>query len=148
MSTKRHHSHVTNRLKSNTKTSSFTRVSHDGKCDLSRCRRIPAVRSLAKASNAVSRLDPALGATGRNLHNQSPEAWERSLRTSLGAGRSGREAISVMVTTWIEAAAKGRHGGPVRAGMWSAVVVGTHPIEADQIVWLEVSVDDVPLGPL
>ncbi|WP_422929906.1 glycoside hydrolase family 15 protein [Singulisphaera sp. PoT] len=53
-----------------------------------------------------------------------------------------------MVSTWIEAAAKGRHGGPVRAGVWSAVVVGTHPIEADQIVWLEVSADDVPLGPL
>jgi GH15 family glucan-1,4-alpha-glucosidase len=53
-----------------------------------------------------------------------------------------------MVTTWIEASAKGRHGGPVRAGMWSAVVVGTHPIEADQIVWLEASADDIPLGPL
>lgn len=32
--------------------------------------------------------------------------------------------------------------------MWSAVVVGTHPIEADQIVWLEISADDVSLGPL
>ena len=53
-----------------------------------------------------------------------------------------------MVSTWIEAAAKGRHGGPVRAGMWSAVVIGTHPIEADQEVWLELSADDVPLGPL
>src|SRR4051794_25691260 len=53
-----------------------------------------------------------------------------------------------MVSTWIEAAAKGRHGGPVRAGVWSAMVVGTHPIEADQYVWLEVSADDVPLGPL
>src|ERR1700727_2900284 len=53
-----------------------------------------------------------------------------------------------MMTTWIEAAAKGRHGGPIRAGMWSAVVVGTHPIEADQVVWLEISADDVPLGPL
>ena len=53
-----------------------------------------------------------------------------------------------MVATWIEAAAKGRHGGPVRAGMWSAVVVGTHPIEADQEVWLEISADDVALGPL
>ena len=53
-----------------------------------------------------------------------------------------------MVSTWIEAAAKGRHGGPVRAGMWSAVVVGTHPIEADQEVWLEIQADDVPLGML
>jgi glucoamylase len=53
-----------------------------------------------------------------------------------------------MVATWIEAAAKGRHGGPVRAGMWSAVVLGTHPIEADQEVWLEASADDLPLGPL
>ena len=48
-----------------------------------------------------------------------------------------------MLATWIEAAAKGRHGGQVRAGMWSAVVVGTHPIEADQEVWLELNVDDV-----
>ena len=53
-----------------------------------------------------------------------------------------------MVATWIESAAKGRHGGPVRAGMWSSVVVGTHPIEADQDVWLEISADDVALGPL
>lgn len=53
-----------------------------------------------------------------------------------------------MVATWIEAAAKGRHGGPVRAGMWSAVVIGTHPIEANQVVWLEISADDMPLGPL
>ena len=53
-----------------------------------------------------------------------------------------------MVSTWIEAAAKGRHGGPVRAGMWSACVLGTHPIEADQEVWLEISADDVALGPL
>jgi len=52
-----------------------------------------------------------------------------------------------MPATWIEVPAKGRHGGQVRAGMWSAVVVGTHPIEADQEVWLELSVDDAPLGP-
>jgi glucoamylase len=53
-----------------------------------------------------------------------------------------------MLATWIEAAAKGRHGGQVRAGMWSVVVVGTHPIEADQEVWLELSGDDDPIGPL
>ncbi len=53
-----------------------------------------------------------------------------------------------MLATWIEAAAKGRHGGQVRAGMWSTVVVGTHPIEADQEVWLELSADDLPIGPL
>ncbi|MEO6809375.1 MAG: glycosyl hydrolase [Isosphaeraceae bacterium] len=53
-----------------------------------------------------------------------------------------------MVATWIESSARGRHGGPVRAGMWSWVVVGTHPIEADQEVWLDVLADDVPLGPL
>ena len=53
-----------------------------------------------------------------------------------------------MVATWIEQAAKGRHGGPVRAGMWASVVVGTHPIEANQDVWLEIRVDDVALGPL
>jgi hypothetical protein len=32
--------------------------------------------------------------------------------------------------------------------MWSAVVVGTHPIEANQVVWLEVMADDIPLGPM
>ena len=53
-----------------------------------------------------------------------------------------------MVATWIESAAKGRHGGPVRAGMWSAVVAGTNPIEADQSVWLDIVADDVSLGPL
>ena len=53
-----------------------------------------------------------------------------------------------MLATWIEVAAKGRHGGPVRAGMWAAMVVGTHPIEADQEVWLEATADDAPIGPL
>jgi hypothetical protein len=53
-----------------------------------------------------------------------------------------------MVSTWIESAAKGRLGGPVRAGMWSTVVIGTHPIEANQDVWLELQADDVTLGPL
>ena len=53
-----------------------------------------------------------------------------------------------MLVTWIEAAAKGRLGGPVRAGMWSAVVLGTHPIELDQDVWLEIQADDISLGPL
>ena len=53
-----------------------------------------------------------------------------------------------MVSTWIETSAKGRHGGPVRAGMWATLVLGTHPIEANQDVWLELSADDVNLGPL
>lgn len=53
-----------------------------------------------------------------------------------------------MQSTWIEAAAKGRNGGPVRAGGWSAVVIGTHPIEEGQEAWLEVTVNDVPLGTL
>ena len=53
-----------------------------------------------------------------------------------------------MLATWIEAAAKGRHGGQVRAGMWSSVVVGTHPIEADQEVSIELNVDDQAIGPL
>src|SRR2546423_948609 len=46
------------------------------------------------------------------------------------------------------AAASGRRGGPVEAGMWSAGVVGAPPPEAKQDVWLEISVDDVELGPL
>jgi hypothetical protein len=53
-----------------------------------------------------------------------------------------------MLTTWIESAAKGRQSGPVRAGMWSAVVLGTHPIEANQEVWLEIASDELALGPL
>jgi glucoamylase len=53
-----------------------------------------------------------------------------------------------MLSTWIEADAKGRHGGQVRAGMWAAVVVGTHPIEAGQEVWLELNADEDSIGPL
>jgi glucoamylase len=53
-----------------------------------------------------------------------------------------------MVATWIESAAKGRNAGPIRAGMWSAAVVGTHPIEDDQRVWVEVFADDLSLGRL
>src|SRR5271157_1233995 len=37
-----------------------------------------------------------------------------------------------MLATWIETAAKGRSAGPIRAGMWSAAVVGTHPVEHNQ----------------
>ena len=51
-----------------------------------------------------------------------------------------------MVATWIESAAKGRNAGPIRAGMWSAAVVGTHPVEDDQRVWLELHADDLYLG--
>ncbi|MDR3621632.1 MAG: glycosyl hydrolase [Paludisphaera borealis] len=51
-----------------------------------------------------------------------------------------------MVATWIETAAKGRNAGPIRAGMWSAAVVGTHPIEDNQRVWLELFADDLSLG--
>jgi len=51
-----------------------------------------------------------------------------------------------MLATWIETAAKGRSAGPIRAGMWSAAVVGTHPIEANQRVWLELHADDLELG--
>jgi hypothetical protein len=51
-----------------------------------------------------------------------------------------------MVATWIETAAKGRGGGPIRAGMWSAAVIGTHPVQENQRVWLEVLADDLDLG--
>jgi GH15 family glucan-1,4-alpha-glucosidase len=51
-----------------------------------------------------------------------------------------------MVATWIETAAKGRAGGPIRAGMWSAAVIGTHPVEDNQRVWLEILADDLDLG--
>src|SRR5437762_1507783 len=51
-----------------------------------------------------------------------------------------------MLAAWIETAAKGRHGGPVRAGMWSAVVIGTHPVQDHQRAWLEVWADDLDLG--
>ena len=51
-----------------------------------------------------------------------------------------------MLATWIETAAKGRLGGPIRAGMWSAAVIGTHPVEDNQRVWLELLADDLDLG--
>ncbi len=51
-----------------------------------------------------------------------------------------------MLAAWIETPAKGRNGGPVRAGMWSTVVIGSHPIQDSQRAWLEVSADDRPLG--
>ncbi len=51
-----------------------------------------------------------------------------------------------MLATWIETAAKGRQGGPVRAGMWSAVVIGSHPIQDHQRAWLQLSADDLDLG--
>ena len=54
----------------------------------------------------------------------------------------------LMLATWIETAAKGRLGGPVRAGMWSAAVIGTHPVQDNQRVWLELSADDLTLGRL
>ncbi len=82
--------------------------------------------------------DSTLASLRGNLDNCRPRMSRR-----VGAvGKGG-----AMLTTWIEVPAKGRHGGQVRAGMWSAVVVGTHPIEADQEVWLELSVEDAPLGP-
>ena len=51
-----------------------------------------------------------------------------------------------MLATWIETAAKGRQGGPVRAGMWSVVVIGSYPVHANQRAWLELVSDDVELG--
>jgi hypothetical protein len=51
-----------------------------------------------------------------------------------------------MLATWVETAAKGRHGGPVRAGMWSTVVIGSHPIQDHQRAWLELTADDLDLG--
>ena len=36
--------------------------------------------------------------------------------------------------------------GPIRAGMWSAAVIGTHPVEDNQRVWLEILADDLDLG--
>ena len=53
-----------------------------------------------------------------------------------------------MLTTWIEAPALGRLGGPVRAGMWASVVVGIHPIDPETEVWLELLGDEGPIGPL
>ncbi len=52
------------------------------------------------------------------------------------------------LATWIETAAKGRLGGPVRAGMWSAAVIGTHPVQDNQRVVLELTVDNLSLGTL
>ena len=52
----------------------------------------------------------------------------------------------VILATWIEMAAKGRLGGPVRAGMWSAAVIGTHPVQDDQRVSLQLAADEPPVG--
>ncbi len=52
------------------------------------------------------------------------------------------------LATWIETAAKGRLGGPVRAGMWSAAVIGTHPVQDNQRVSLELYANDLALGSL
>ncbi|MGP0066190.1 MAG: glycosyl hydrolase [Isosphaeraceae bacterium] len=51
-----------------------------------------------------------------------------------------------MLATWIETAAKGRQGGPVRAGMWSSVVIRSHPVQDHQRAWLELTVGDLGLG--
>ena len=95
-----------------------------------------------------------LGAIGRTVENCPTGQKDRPIGVgaALGGGSTARERSSAgggaMVATWIEAAAKGRHGGAVRAGMWSVVVIGTHPVESDQEVWLELSAEDVALGPL
>jgi glucoamylase len=51
-----------------------------------------------------------------------------------------------MLAAWIETPAKGRNGGPVRAGMWSTVIIGSHPIQDSQRAWLEVMADELSLG--
>ncbi len=51
-----------------------------------------------------------------------------------------------MQTTWIESPVQGRHGGPIRAGQWAFVVIGTHPVEVGQTVGLELEVNDQSLG--
>ena len=91
-------------------------------------------------------MDLALAAITENLQNQIfPFAGMHDV-LRLPLSPQCREATNSMVATWIETSAKGRHGGSVRAGMWSACVLGTHPIESDQEVWLELAADDVPLG--
>ncbi len=52
------------------------------------------------------------------------------------------------ITTWIETPARGRHGGPIRAGQWAVTVLGTHPIAEGQQVWLELRVDGQWVGRL
>lgn len=53
-----------------------------------------------------------------------------------------------MHTTWIESPIQGRHGGPIRAGQWSFVVIGTHPVRVGQCVDLELLVNDHSYGTL
>jgi glucoamylase len=53
-----------------------------------------------------------------------------------------------MHTTWIESPIQGRHGGPIRAGQWSFVVIGTHPVQVGQSVDLELIVNDQSYGSL
>lgn len=53
-----------------------------------------------------------------------------------------------MLTTWIAAPLGGRFGAPARSGIWSAVVIGTNPIEPNQEVWLEVIAGEEELARL
>ena len=58
----------------------------------------------------------------------------------------GCETKKAMLATWIETAAKGRLGGPVRAGMWSTAVIGTHPVQDNQRSGWNLAADDLSSG--
>src|SRR5260221_79158 len=58
----------------------------------------------------------ALGAAGSNPDNRTSTRGH-SIRFVRGV--EGYSRGSFMQSTWIEAAAKGRNGGPVRAGTWA-----------------------------
>ena len=104
------------------------------------------VVSRMRATGAMPALVPLGADSGKHQNRTSNlEASWATGREAAGCRSRPRVAIPsrvrdrrVMLATWIETAAKGRHGGPVRAGMWSAVVIGSHPIQDSQRVWLEV----------
>src|SRR5271157_2537656 len=99
----------------------------------------PPWRSCGKGTESITRSPRYCG----NLSKEHQEG--RDLRPFGPARTRGNLA---MLATWIETAAKGRLGGPVRAGMWSAAVIGTHPVQDNQRVLLELAADDVSLGPV
>src|SRR5689334_20207125 len=75
------------------------------------------------------------------------ERTRRGYRSRLRVANASRvRDRRVMLAAWIETPAKGRNAGPVRAGMWSAVVIGSHPVQDFQRAWLEVMANDLVLG--
>src|ERR1700735_2147306 len=108
-----------------------TRITGTGRMPL------PLGANPGKHQNRTSNLKRARPPTGKTA------GCRCCPRVATASGVRGRRA---MLAAWIETPAKGRNGGPVRAGMWSAAVIGSHPVQDAQRAWLEVTADDLKLG--